>query len=352
MITPLIEQLIIRGIAKYDTFCFGGAATGAIPVDRDEVLIITSFDYWHFVDAVAQSPGSFAISNSKFEMVIPDQQFIIGWTLSGQPTPPVFVTFDPFDIPLTNTRFQNFLNANFPGFTCSITLVGNEWSVVVRTTIPGNAYNTLVPDLQSDESFLSNLPGAFAGGTAPTPPLSEQYKAGATHKLTLSSKAARYLFTVREQTDILALTGGGYYANTKGYYHCDTYCVFTENVDINISRVPLPNTWTGSTYNKLPNNTGQKPVPAGYGSELQPTALKSLYLIQMSVGETYYPLSFNITGVNSGTMEQFDPNTNNRALYNPTESDGVGGNTPNYPLINFTCVRIKSKDFEALKGNA
>jgi len=50
MITRGLEEIIQQGKGAYRTFSFGGSGVATIPVPVNGFIIITDFDYWHFVD--------------------------------------------------------------------------------------------------------------------------------------------------------------------------------------------------------------------------------------------------------------------------------------------------------------
>lgn len=356
MLTPGLESLIGKGIAQYKTFTFGAGGVTRIPVPKGSFIIITDFDYFHFIDKPDNDiPGTPASALFSWDTLAASTD--VTWQLNGVPAVPPIITFNTA-VPLqAQIDFQAFLNANFPGFSCTVQLIGgvpNQWSVVVDTTTPGTQYNLQTPVVTFDPAPIVSAVGDFNGGTDGSTSI-ENVIANSTHQLEFRSEKSSNHYVIREDVEITnfaPITGSpGLFYNVRGMYHRDCYLVHTEPVQIDIIKVPTPDTWTVD-YGRLDQRSQEASLPRGYGQD--PGGLNTVRQATFSVGERYKPLTPGFTGTLAGASQ--DQLKFNVALGRELEDPSIPliqdiSNGRNYPIVNVGYVLINQDYNDYVKSS-
>lgn len=363
--SPFLESLILQGLAMCDTWTFGTSGAGTLRIDKDTFIILTGFDYFHFVDEPPPA-GTRAVLDA---FITPeDATSPINFDLqfdNGEPGVPNNITFNPLDLPASQASLQSYLDTFFPGFIASIGFAPGPkiWEFAIFTTNPGIFYNG-VSSITTLVEPGSVTEGTFAGGTVGTISLDDFLKCN-IHQLELRNKGARHTWTIQEDlqaygTGVFADATGAdlakWYVNVTGKYQKkDLFIPFTEDIQIGIIKVPPTNVWTVD-YAPLDLKANEPKLPGGYGM----TGIANLNVVKSvlfdSNLEQYFPVTINRTSAGKlNYREQFkvdyaNSNGFNRGLNNPKAlltfvNKGAGRR---YPVINFDFVRVNMnyKEFQ------
>lgn len=367
MLTYGLEKLIQKGLAEFQTFTFGAGGVGRIPVPDGSFIIITDFDYFYFADnpptSIIGDPAKSILTLFTDDPIAP---FDVWWQFGTPFVPPgvgVAVTIDPNDLPGSTILFQNFLNTYFPGFTCAL-LHDNPisfLSITVTSTTPGAQFNGQIPTIKTTALGGYSI-SSFFGGTA-NQSTAEDWKAVGHHQLEFRSSKSRNHYMISENLNLFQLgqvlqaEGFPFFVNVEGVYHKDTYLVHTDDVQINILRVPVPTDWTPlAIYSPLNAESRENAIPVGYGTGAG--GLPTLRRVDFSAGglEFYYPLTDKFTkilGANNLGQSEFKVDAKlGRELSDPTVPTDAITNGKTYPVINigYVLVNIEFNEFVKSSG--
>lgn len=355
-IPVFLESLILRNLASYDTWTFGTSGAGTLLVPNGQFLIVTDFDYFHFVDEQPNT-GSSAISDSWVDLLDPtdivniDYDFGAGGIFINQ-------TLDPGNVAATNTEFQNQLDLQVTGWTVSLAfnpaLGFGRWFITMITPVPGTPYNGQTPTITANDPVVLVTDGVFGGG-AITPTTAAQMVNNSIHQLEFRQKGHVHSWIVAEDLQLYFPSGGTFYGNVTGCYQKrGLYIPFTENVQIGIIRVPPASTW-GISYTTLTTKSNEPKLPAGYGIAGAGINVVANVVFD-NVNEQYIPVTkVRSTIALEDYRQQFKVDyTSARVLNNP-QSAGTGftnaGAGRRYPIVNIGFIRV-NMDFKAFQKEA
>lgn len=361
MLTPGLERLIQKGLAQYQTFVFGASGDGRIPVPDGSFIIITDFDYFYFLDNPPQSiPGSPAVSKFVNFYTDPTLTFKVTWEVPpGTPPVPPQVNITPNDLPGSTINFQNYLDAFFPGLYC--VLVDNLGSdLTIEVYDPSGFYDGYTPAVTTTAVGGYSI-NTFTGYAPPGSTVSDLYQVG-THQLEFRSEKSRNHFLISEQWHLFSFIpvgaeGQAFFYNVSGFYHRDVYLVHSQDVQINILRVPPPESWTPFTeYQVNQPKSQENAIPVGYGIGVGTLpAIKRVNFLGGAGLEFYYPLTDKFTqipgSVNNGQSEFKVNAILGRELADPTAPITPINNGKNYPLINIGYVLVNMDYNEYVKSS-
>lgn len=343
--SPFLEHLILNGLANYDTWSVGGSGTGTLRVPKNTFIIMTDFDYFHFIDEPAVVVGVPAQESS----AVQSDDFDLQWSLDGITFTPL-VTFDHTDIPGTQALFQAAMTSILPGFVATLFYQPGfkQWIIQVVTTAPGAAYNGITPTIVTVPPTIPQFPAPFLFGTADFTPNAQDILDNATHQLEFRQKGKTFSFIVRE--DAQAFLGQTLVdekihnmVNVFGKYQKQgLYIPFTENIQIDICRVPRVSDWSIS-YTTLTNKSNEPKEPAGYGIPAAPPALNCVAEILFDgVSEQYLPVTEDRSDIAlQQYREQFKVDYKlGRQLLNPQSENTDNGAKRTYPILNIGFVRV------------
>lgn len=337
MLSAALERVIMKGKARYHTFTYGVGGVGRIDVPQGSFIIITDFDYFHFVDIKPSIPATPAIGDFTFDTG-PFGPIPIAYSVAGVPAVPSYVLFNPGDVPTTTTDFNNYLAANLPGFTASVVLVGTVFTITVTTT-PGTMYNGILATVTPVFPFAI-IVTPFAGGADANFQFSDLTDAS-THQMELRSEKSRNHYVIQENVIYDALSDPSQLIyNVFGMYHRDVYLVHTAHVQIDIIRVPRPTNWA-VTYSQLDNKSQENANPVGYG--IAPAGMPTVRQVDFNgLGEFYKPLSNAFDELNAlPSQTEFKVDAiPGRELRDPTLALPIFVNGRNYPTVNIGYVMV------------
>lgn len=353
MITPLLEKLIATGHAKSATFVLGASGVGTIPVPKDEFIIIHHFDYWHFLDEPLSTAAVRPSSSFSFTFA---GAVSVSYQVLGVRPVPGFTVFDNLDVPATTIAFQATLDAEFGvGSYIVSSLSFNPISKLWESTvlgIPGTSLNGVSPVV------ASNVPAAvvvtpFVGGVDAFITEADVMK-HSEHILEFRTMKSRNHFAIRENVSIIRSLGvdpetgdsiNTVSFNTTGVYSKDCYLAHTENVQVDIWRVPQPSEWAiPFGLQGLPLKSQEFKVPVGYGIPPSPfaPAVRNVFFDGALLLDQYLPLTTDRDdSVNVDAKDQFRPNMGpGRELQNPQNINLLMSNKRQYPLVNVDYVSM------------
>jgi len=357
MIPGNLLELIQKGKAQAHTLVYGGGAVGRLLVPRNQFIVITHFDYWHFVDIPDTEPAEPA--QGGFWMQFGDVESGTGTFDFG-----VYGSFnagvDFNDIPTTLVNVQTGLTTLLAlGWTVDIIDVSNPpftlktLAFVFTTTAPGTPFNGIQPTFTADAPLTVSFPlqFPFQNGTDAATATRAQILSRSTHQLSFRSQKSRNHFVIQEKLEIIDGTVFGtsgdpvpYSINCNGYYAKDCYLVHTDDVQIDVMCVPDVDAWA-VTMNTLNAGSQEAANPEGYGQGAagQLTAREIIFDAAFNT-QQYLPLTSPIddtTIIPNEYRDQFkvDGNAAN-ALNNPKNKGLVLGAFKTYPLVNIEYVVV------------
>lgn len=266
MLTNGLEALIQKGKAQYKTFTFGGSGVSTIPVPENQFLIITHFDYFHFLDLPEGTGGAPAVGSI---------QLLTGGTNpinNLQIITPVGVSLpfalDTADVPGSQAAATAAF-AVLPGWSIGVAFGAGVWTLTITSTAPGGKFNGETPSFTTTTTLAGSVSNNFAGGTFGTLTLA-QVLSRQTHQLQFRSLKSKSHFIIQENIHIDPVIGqlnsnpAQFYFNVSGVYQRDVYLVHTDNVQIDIVNVPQPRGWSVN-FSQLPGKSQEANQPVGYG---------------------------------------------------------------------------------------
>jgi hypothetical protein len=356
MLTRGLEEAIQKGLAQYKTFVFGAGGVGRIPVPDESFIIITGFKYFYFIDTITDPLIAPAPAVSTFQVDGGASAFILSYQINGQPGVSN-IPIDPADVGQSFANFQSFLDGAFPGFTVSGSFLAGIWTFTVTTTTPGNIYNGITPALSTFPPLPFPLVESFHDGSPGFVSL-QQIIANATHQLEFRSTKSRNHYLIRENFNIFTgeIFGAPPYAlfwNVNGYYEQDCYLVHTEDVQINILKVPPVEEWATGYFN-LAEKSQEFASPVGYGIGV--AGLPTINVLDFNGAvfppELYHPLTDKFTDLPGDAQDEFKVNADSgRELTDPVTPNAGINNGRNYPLVNIEYVLI-NKDYNDYVKNS
>lgn len=343
----VLEKLILRGLAEYDTWSFGTAGAGTLRLSKESFIIVTDFDFHHFVDEKPQAGTPATI----FTIINPDDDTLdinleydieeIGFFYLG--------VLDPLDVPTSQADFQAALDSVVTGWTVVISFTGTEWDISITTTTPGTAYNGIVPTVAIDVAG-SVTPGEFAGGGV-VATTSKDLLDRAIHQLEFRQKGKRYSWIIPSDLQLYAPQTGSFYGNVTGCFQKNgLYMPFTENVQIGIVQVPQVDLWSVS-YQKLDPKSNEPVPPGGYGFNGAGASLNVVAQVIFDAGgaakEQYIPVTEDRSSI---ALLKYTPQfkvdyTDARKLNSPKDASGFTnqGAGRRYPIMSIGYVRVNMK---------
>lgn len=359
MLSPLLEKLVVQGKAKAATFVFGGSGVATIPVPEDEYIVIHHFDYWHFLD---EPVGTLAVRpSSSFSFTF---AFLVSYQVNGSPVVPGFTVFNNANVPGTAVAFQAKLDAqfgvgNYIVSSVSLVVPTNLWSVTVLG-IPGTSLNGVVPVV------VTNVPAGlvvtpFVGGADAFITEADLMK-HSEHILEFRSNKSRNHYAIRENVTIIRSPGfdpatgeitNEISVNTSGVYAKDCYLVHTDNVQIDIWRVPQPSEWAiPFGLQGMPLKSQEFAEPVGYGIPPAPfaTAVRQIFFDGALFTGQYLPLTNKRDDeALVDYREQFRPDINaGTQLQNPQNVNTATTNNRRYPLVNVDYISMNKNTYKEL----
>lgn len=349
MITQTIERLIYQGKAKYDTWSFGIAGAGTLRLDKNTFIIVTDFDYFHFIDEPVGIPTP-AVSIATINTENVSEK--IAYTLPSVATTD-FVYFDLGNPGQTESDFQNAFSLAFLGWPLpTVSLSGTVWTIVVTTPTPGTAYNGIAPTLQLTDAGTWNAT-PFSGGSDAGSLTNQMIIDRSIHQLEFRMKNQRYSWIVKENFFFFPDQNNAFANITGVFQKKNLFIPFTEDMQIGIITVPPLSDWS-IDYQPLDNKSNEPLLPAGYGQSTVAN-MNVVYNVQFDVAapEQYIPVTKDRS---DAPLNNYRPQfrvdyKNGRELNNPQLAETLNkGASQRFPIVNigFYRINLNYQEFQKL----